>query len=189
MWSSPLFWIVVAVLVFWWLGAYNRLARLRSVVLQREAALMQEMAACVNTVDELQAKMTDQTPPWPQDTFQLLVRAVAALRTFMQPQTLHALNSEQLQTLANALQALKKCALPITQEEVGLLERSWALWHVRLVDIADRVTPAGLQLQNALDQYNQALEQFPASILAKVCGFSTLNVDILSTNERSNATP
>jgi LemA protein len=188
MWSSPLFWIVVAVLVFWWLGAYNRLARLRSVVLQKEVALMQEMTACVNMVDELQTKMTDQTTPWQQDSLQLLVRAVASLRTFMQPQTLHALKSEQLQTLANALQALKKCALPISKEDDGLPETSWTLWHVRLTDIAHRAVPMGLQLQNALDQYNQALEQFPASILAKVCGFSALSVDIFSTNETPHAT-
>ena len=31
MWSSPLFWILVAVMVFWALGAYNRLVRLRAV--------------------------------------------------------------------------------------------------------------------------------------------------------------
>ncbi len=30
MWSSPLFWILVAVMVFWALGAYNRLVRLRA---------------------------------------------------------------------------------------------------------------------------------------------------------------
>ena len=30
MWSSPLFWIIVAVMVFWALGAYNRLVRLRA---------------------------------------------------------------------------------------------------------------------------------------------------------------
>ena len=32
MWSSPLFWILVAVMVFWALGAYNRLVRLRAAV-------------------------------------------------------------------------------------------------------------------------------------------------------------
>lgn len=34
MWSSPLVWIVVAVVLFWALGAYNRLMRLRATVVQ-----------------------------------------------------------------------------------------------------------------------------------------------------------
>lgn len=34
MWSSPLFWIAVAIAIFWALGAYNRLMRLRSAVIQ-----------------------------------------------------------------------------------------------------------------------------------------------------------
>ena len=34
LWSSPLFWIAFAVFLFWALGAYNRLMRLRSAVVQ-----------------------------------------------------------------------------------------------------------------------------------------------------------
>lgn len=57
MWSSPLFWIVIGIALFWALGAYNRLMRLRSAVVQsfgsfdahmvRQVALLGEFnAAC-----------------------------------------------------------------------------------------------------------------------------------------------
>ena len=55
MWSSPLFWIVFSIAIFWALGAYNRLMRLRSAVVQafgsldahivRQVALLGEFGA------------------------------------------------------------------------------------------------------------------------------------------------
>jgi LemA protein len=189
MWSSPLFWIAVAVLVFWGVGAYNRLARLRSLVLQKEAVLMEEMVSFLSMLDELQAKMIDQALPVQPESLQSLVEAAASLSAFMPPQALNSLKSEKLHALANTLHALKKCALSSAQVDALLPETPSNLLLVRLADIAARIAPLGLQLQHALSQYNEAVMQFPASILAKVCGFGVLSVDIFSTNQEPHATP
>lgn len=189
MWSSPLFWIVVAVLVFWGLGAYNRLARLRSAVLQRETALMQEISSCIGIFDELHAKIGQEDSLWQQDSLQSLAQAVAFLRPFMQPEALQTLKSERLHAIATALHALKVCAVPIVQLDVAMHPAPWTMWQLRWTDLADRIAPVSSQLQIALVQYNAALEQFPASLLAKICGFSALHVNILSTDDHLNAKP
>ncbi|MCI5068536.1 MAG: LemA family protein [Acidovorax sp.] len=52
MWSSPLFWIAVAVAVFWALGAYNRLMRLRSAVIQAFGSFDAHMVRLLALVSE-----------------------------------------------------------------------------------------------------------------------------------------
>lgn len=52
MWSSPLFWIAVAIAVFWALGAYNRLMRLRSAVIQAFGSFDAHMVRLLALVSE-----------------------------------------------------------------------------------------------------------------------------------------
>ena len=60
LWSSPLFWIVFAVLLFWALGAYNRLMRLRSAVVQSFGSFDAHMVRLVALLGEWDAAIAVQ---------------------------------------------------------------------------------------------------------------------------------
>lgn len=60
MWSSPLFWIVFAIVLFWALGAYNRLMRLRSAVVQAFGSFDAHMVRLVALLGEFHAACTVQ---------------------------------------------------------------------------------------------------------------------------------
>ena len=60
MWSSPLFWIVIAIGLFWALGAYNRLMRLRSAVVQSFGSFDAHMVRMVALLGEFNASCTVQ---------------------------------------------------------------------------------------------------------------------------------
>lgn len=63
MWYSPLFWIAVAVTVFWALGAYNRLMRLRSAVVQAFGGLDAHMLRVMALLGEFaSARMGREQP-------------------------------------------------------------------------------------------------------------------------------
>lgn len=57
--DSMVGWIVIAVLLFWFVGAYNRLVRLRAAVLQAYATLD---AALRKQLDFVQASITAALP-------------------------------------------------------------------------------------------------------------------------------
>ena len=60
LWSSPLFWIAFAVFLFWALGAYNRLMRLRSAVVQSFGSFDAHMVRLVALLGEFGAAQTVQ---------------------------------------------------------------------------------------------------------------------------------
>lgn len=67
MWSSPLFWIAFAIALFWALGAYNRLMRLRSAVAQAFGSFDAHMVRLVALMGELHATQTVQGAALPGD--------------------------------------------------------------------------------------------------------------------------
>lgn len=68
MWSSPLFWIAFAIALFWALGAYNRLMRLRSAVAQAFGSFDAHMVRLVALLGELHATQAVQSAPSPGQT-------------------------------------------------------------------------------------------------------------------------
>jgi len=60
MWSSPLLWIVFAIALFWALGAYNRLMRLRSAVVQSFGSFDAHMVRQVALLGEFNASCSVQ---------------------------------------------------------------------------------------------------------------------------------
>ena len=55
MWSNPFLWIFLALVLFWAVGAYNRLVRLRSTAIQAFGALDAHLMRWVAMLGEFDA--------------------------------------------------------------------------------------------------------------------------------------
>jgi LemA protein len=180
-------WIVVAVLLFWFVGAYNRLVRLRAAVLQAYATLD---AALSRQLDFVQASITAEPPP--DASAQDLLSSVAPLQaattqlaTLLGATRLHPLDAGGMAALATALQVLVNAwqrqhpdAVTVFDAD-GTLSRPVPLQpDASVAAVPDAVAPiawpepsaaaeiARSQFNLAVAHYNAAIAQFPALLVA-----------------------
>lgn len=220
MWSSPLFWIAVSITVFWALGAYNRLMRLRSAVvqafgafdahMQRLLALLGEVAAArpidgaVNrTVDPVS---TGTPAVRADDRMAALEGATVQFSASLAVARARPLHADALAALAAARSVLNACWVAAMDDRAGLVDQNVVApgdsragptqGSVAGDDASGDTAPAAsaplhstvpLQIRwsenvahaghaidtfnDAVRQYNEAVAQFPASLLARLFGF------------------
>lgn len=179
-------WIAVAVLVFWFVGAYNRLVRLRSAALQAYANLD---AALVRQIDFVQAHLAQPRDPAPtrEDAAAMVsLRAASAqLATLMGVTRLRPLAATNMAALTTALQVLVtgwRRLYPDTGllfDADGSLSRPAPLGDqgpemltaVTAMPIAWPEPSAAAEIARshfnvAVAHYNAAIAQFPAALVA-----------------------
>ena len=174
--SSFLPWVLSAVALFWAVGAYNRLVRLRSEANQAFAALEAELMRQVHLVhecvppeeDQAQSQFTGGSAFWGglQGAAAQLQASLAAARSRpLDPDRIAALGAAQ-EILGMAWDRAERddahdLAGPRLPEDLSG-ERA------QLV----RMTQAATEHFNqAVGRYNEAIEQFPALLLAWLFGF------------------
>ena len=206
MWSSPLFWIALAVALFWALGAYNRLMRLRSAVLQafgsfdahmvRRVAFLSEFSVAVHgrghafqpgsespAMTALQGATTQLGASLavararPQDVD--AVAALEAAREVLWACWQAAILSAQ-SPAPNALDRFPRGGQTQSAREsdtetdaIHAVETTMtmvSLWQARWDAQALQTDQAAHVYGDAVAQYNAAISQFPASVLARVFG-------------------
>lgn len=182
---SLVFWIAAAVLLFWSVGAYNRLIRLRAVALQafaeldtrlREradvvrdclpAAASPHLGLTIEVADDegLQDDMTSLWRGLAGAAAQFNASLAAARARPLAPEAMAALHTAQ-GVLHMAWQRLQEddahdlagAALPETLQ---------ILWH----QSGGHVQTAAQAFKLAVQTYNDALAQFPALLLAWLFG-------------------
>ncbi len=162
-------WIAWAVLLFWAVGAYNRLVRLRAQARVGFAALEQQLAQYVTLV---QGSMAGGAEAAQADAQAGLLGAAKQFESALNATRAHPLDAMALRALATAHEALRE---------------SWLRWREAPPDLAGEPLPAALQQQwtqiathadNArrefnlqVQVYNDAIVQFPARLLAWLFGF------------------
>ncbi|ROQ89771.1 LemA protein [Delftia acidovorans] len=187
MWSLSLEWMLLALLVFWAVGAYNRLARLRSGCVQQFGALDAHLGQwhAMLQAFEAQPKAEGQSPA--------LVHAQAAL---------HQTAAQLQAALVDARgRPLRETALASLEHACSALDVAWQAMTKVAVDTGAAGTGAappdapspdpdplqpwqqrwtehqvrnrlGLQQFNAAaERYNAAIAQYPARLLAWLLGF------------------
>ena len=170
MFSSSLFWIFLAVLVFWAVGAYNRLVRLRSAVIQAFGGLdvhLVRMMALPGECAAANGPMAQQAPPG----WQSLQAAATQFGASLAVARAQPLQADAAAALSTALQVLCAAwdALVQSGADAGMPPgESWAhQWeHLQV-----QRTQAQELFNRAVAQYNEALAQFPAQLLAGIFGF------------------
>lgn len=174
--KSVLFWIAAAVLVFWVVGAYNRLMRLRAEAISAFGGLEAELSRQVELVRR-------QVPP-PEATLPAPLEPEGSIWA-----GLHGAASQCAASLAAAhsrpLEPQGIAALGTARDVLAMAwdraERDDAhdLAGPRLPDTVTagrahlvlQTQAATLAFNQAVSRYNQAIAQFPAVVLAWVFGF------------------
>jgi len=187
LWSSPLFWIAFAVLLFWALGAYNRLMRLRSAVVQSFGSFDAHMVRLVALLGEFDAAIAVQrgrllagageqeVAALQGATTQLSASLAVARARPLQPEAVAALAAARDVLLATWLGAVG-----VVQSSPGAPDAAHApepavtalsIWQIRWDEHQQQNTQAIQVFNDAVQHYNAAIAQFPAGLLAWVFGF------------------
>jgi LemA protein len=175
--SSLAFWIACAVLLFWAVGAYNRLVRLRGEVNAAFGALELELSKHVQLVE--QCLPAGETQP-----ASLFDGQEGSFWSGLQSAA-HKLHASLALARQKPLAADGIAALGAAQDVLGMAwERAErndahdlagprlppALTSTRAQLVAQSVA-AATQFNHAVERYNQAIAQFPAMLLAWLFGF------------------
>lgn len=178
-------WVAAAVLLFWFVGAYNRLVRLRSAALQAYVTLDTALARQLEFV-QARASAADDTVYGRQAIVQLHATALQ-LTTLLGATRQRPLDPERMAALATALHVMLAAWQRLFPDEVvsfdadGTLSRPVPLGGV--VADAMPVPATGAiawpepsaaaeiargQFNQAVRQYNAAIGQVPAVLVAWV---------------------
>ena len=179
--SNPLvLWGIAALVLFWSVGAYNRLVRLRSAANEAFAAMAAELSQQAELVHaSMPASMipTGLTQPGELlDEVTLLwsgLRAAATqLTVSVAAMRLRPLQAEAAAALSQAWDILLAAWVRVSQEANDLagssipeaLTQQW-------LERSARSRAASEQFNQAVQRYNDAIAQFPALLLAGLFGF------------------
>lgn len=178
-WSLGL-WVLLGVLLFWSVGAYNRLVRLRSTALEAFATLDAQL---LKLVDLLQSSLPSSKSQPALSEPGASLDDVAALWD--------GLRSAMSQFMASLVVArahpLDRDAMAALSAAQGVLAMAWQRLQHDAHELAGAALPETLTSQweqlalptrvasehfnLAVGRYNEAIAQFPALLLARLFGF------------------
>jgi LemA protein len=178
--NSLVYWGAAGVLLFWSVGAYNRLVRLRSDANAAFAALEAELlkqarlvhsslpAAMIPTGLTQPGELLDEvTALWSglRGAATQLAASLAAMRP-------HPLDPESAAALAEAQDVLLTAWRRVAQEAHDLAGSSVPeALALQWQQLSAQARIAGEQFNQAVANYNEAIAQFPALLLAWSFGF------------------
>jgi LemA protein len=159
---------LAAVLVFWAVGAYNRLMQLRNGILRRFAPLDQQLGLR-HTL--LQRQIDALEPAWPEhgNTLSALRAAcgqaqAAASHARTHPAAAGALNS--LRLAEDILLETRARLPPVPTDDADQADLG-----AQLLAAEAALQFARSRFNDAVMEYNHAVQQFPTRMLAGVFGF------------------
>jgi LemA protein len=173
--SSLVFWIIAAVLLFWSVGAYNRLVRLRAeantafaaldVELSRQVELVQ---ACLPSSDDPASQFDGLGSFWGglQGAGTQFAASLVAARA-------RPLDPEGIAALAFARDVLTMAWERAERDDAHDLAgpRLPDTITTRRADLGSQTHAAGEKFNQAVRGYNEGIAQFPAVLLAWLFGF------------------
>ena len=174
--SSFVPWIVAAVVLFWAVGAYNRLVRLRSDANAAFAALESELTKQVKLVhacvppeeDQAQSQFTGGSAFWGG-----LQGAAAQLSATLGSARAKPLDAERIAALGAAQEVLGMAWDRAERDDAHdlagpRLPENFSGERQQLERMAQVATE---HFNQAVVRYNEAIQQFPAALLAWLFGF------------------
>lgn len=172
---SWLGWGTAAVLLFWGIGAYNRLMRLRNAIGEAYVQLDQHLAARATICSQLLARLRPLLPS-EQATFDSLEGAQNEARAAAQAARARPYAGDPVASLAVA-GAVHAAALTrlmsLLDHQPELREQPDIDDWVDELKLLERQRAFARQVFNqAVQQYNDAAQAFPTRILASLYGFA-----------------
>ena len=159
-----------AVLVFWIVGAYNRMVRLRNALVSRFAGVVDLYGRRHALIEEqLELLSTALASAGPRlDALRAACRQADAARAHarIRPGAVGAVTSLRV---ADEILAEARARLPV--QSVGSLDLREL--NGRLAESDNALAFARREFNQAVDAYNLAVRQFPTAVLARLFGFTT----------------
>jgi LemA protein len=175
--SSLVLWLVAAVLLFWSVGAYNRLMRLRADAKSAFDAVGAEIARQVDLVRS-ELGRPDATQPGPLDgehslPWGELHAAASQFAASLGAVGARPLDPERIDALAAAQKVLVTAWDRAERDDAHSFSgaRLPETLLTRRAQISLQTHAATEQFNQAVARYNKAVRQFPAIILAWIFGF------------------
>jgi LemA protein len=178
MYESGWFWGACAITVFWALGAYNRLVRARALVATRYAELMGVLVGMTElaqqTLSDAVADSSLQRPHADASHIAACWRRLSAASTqasvALARMQEHCLMQQSVEDLNKAWQVFEDMWDELRVSPWGLLPES-----VRQQWLEQRLLSQPLRraFNQAVEQYNFAIAQWPASLVARAFDFRT----------------
>jgi hypothetical protein len=188
------YWIAGALVLFWFVGAYNRLVRLRSAALQAYAALDAALVRQLDFVrtraaqEQAQAPVSSDPAPEAAHSGTALQAAAGQLATLLAATRLQPLSPARLAALDTALHVMLAAWQHLHPDAVISFDADGTLSRPASLMDRDRGEPASIhqnatvpiawpepsaaaeiarsQFNLAVAQYNAAVTQFPALLVA-----------------------
>ena len=175
------YWIGGALMLFWFVGAYNRLVRLRTAALLAYATLD---AALVRQLEFVQARVAQSEPPapWDPSTGVSLPGAAGQLATLLAATRLRPLDPAGIAALGTAMHVLLAAWQHLYPDSVVSFDADGTLSRPAPLNGKDELLPdaaplawpepsaaaeiARSQFNLAVKHYNAAIGQFPALLVA-----------------------
>jgi len=174
--TSLVYWTVAAIVLFWALGAYNRLMRLRAEANAAFSTLESELARQIDLVRE-QLPAPDETQPAPLDgggsLWAGLHGAAAQCAAALAAARGKPLEGEGIAALSAARDVLARAWERAERDDAHDLagpKLPEALTVLR-AQLAMQAQAAAAQFNASVERYNAAITQFPAMLLASLFGF------------------
>jgi LemA protein len=168
--SSLVLWSMFAIAVFWSVGVYNRLMRMRAKGLEAMGAVSRYLQRYEALVDAHLGRNIDEVAPEWRD----LRAALSTLHLACSAVRASPLDVDAVQSLASGYQALQS---------------AWSVLRESPTDLAGHRVPEGLQIEwerisqkvmharskyhQIATEYNHGLAQFPASLFVRIAGFKS----------------
>ncbi len=186
MWSLSLEWMLLALLVFWAVGAYNRLARLRSSCVQQFGVLDAHLGQWHAMLQEFEAwqPAADTQPPSLNHARAALGQTTAQLQAALADARGRPLRETALASLEHACTALdvawqamvKVAADSAAGEAPGSTDAPGTAaalqpWLQRWTEHQVRNRLGLQQFNAAAERHNAAIGQYPARLLGWLLGF------------------
>jgi LemA protein len=173
--AQPL-WLVAAaaLLLFWMLGAYNRLVSLRNGIgtawTQVDEAIQRRAAAVVPLVTGARDQLPDEQGAL--DAVLAALTPVQAAADALRPRPVHAPGVQTLAAAEAALSAALARLLSLLEHRPDIATDAALAPHLAtLRDAAQRLGFARQLFNEAARLYNDAAHQFPTRLLTRLFGF------------------
>ncbi len=162
--NTVLLWIFCAVLLFWGVGAYNRLIRLRAMAMAAFVPLHLHYGYYTLLV---QSNFSNDIKDEPISTHAGLMGAAQQFEISLKAastQPLESLVMRALETAHDVLQDAwaKVCCEPQDLAGASLPDTLQKQWE----DIALQVSHDRMEFNQRIQDYNRGIQQFPANVLA-----------------------
>lgn len=169
--NSFLAWFVIAVVLSWAMGAYNRLVRLRAKGLLAFSVLEQSLGQQIQLIADNFQEETLRVEDAPKD-WQGLLESSSAVNAALKIAHSQPFNSPAATVLKDGIESMThywRLLVTLPPDLAGsFLPPSF---QVQWEQLTFQVERARSEFNQSVINYNEAKNQFPANLLAKIFGF------------------